>query len=312
MDQMRGYAIFGMILVNYLGNFHAMPEQFKHHSDSMSYADTIAPLFMFIVGMGFRLSFLRRAQALGLARARWEGFRRFFILTLVGIVFYGADYSGSWWDALVDIGLAGVLAVPFIDRGPAIRVGAACVYLAVFQYFFTRTGYGEWTMSHAPDGGPLGPLSWCFNFLLGTLAYDLLVTRHLGKIAFVSILWLVVLSAAGWALRAEWSGVKAFWPFSQRAMSSPYPLYSTGLCFLTFLFFYVFCDQLQFRFPFFTILGENALVIYMVQNVIIDSNFGYLTHESRPAFAVIGFFGIFFSCYAVARRLHNDGILIKI
>ena len=66
LDQYRGYAIFGMILVNYLGNFDAMPEQFRHHRDWFSYADTIAPIFMFVVGMGFRMSFGRRAAKIGL------------------------------------------------------------------------------------------------------------------------------------------------------------------------------------------------------------------------------------------------------
>ncbi|MDX9972781.1 MAG: heparan-alpha-glucosaminide N-acetyltransferase domain-containing protein, partial [FCB group bacterium] len=61
LDQLRGYAIVGMFLVNYLGNFHALPWIIEHQRNSFSYADTIAPLFLFVVGMGFRLSVKRRA-----------------------------------------------------------------------------------------------------------------------------------------------------------------------------------------------------------------------------------------------------------
>ncbi|MCX6913555.1 MAG: sulfatase-like hydrolase/transferase, partial [Verrucomicrobia bacterium] len=43
----------------------SMPEAFKHHHDYITYADTIAPLFMFVVGMGFRLSILRNVQSRG-------------------------------------------------------------------------------------------------------------------------------------------------------------------------------------------------------------------------------------------------------
>lgn len=50
LDQVRGYAIFGMILVNILGMFDVMPWILKHHHEGFSYADHIAPLFLFIVG----------------------------------------------------------------------------------------------------------------------------------------------------------------------------------------------------------------------------------------------------------------------
>lgn len=49
IDQYRGNAVFGMIFVNFLGQFDSMPSMLKHHHYGMSYADTIAPLFMFAV-----------------------------------------------------------------------------------------------------------------------------------------------------------------------------------------------------------------------------------------------------------------------
>ncbi|HQH69808.1 MAG TPA: heparan-alpha-glucosaminide N-acetyltransferase domain-containing protein [Candidatus Hydrogenedentes bacterium] len=77
LDQLRGYAIFGMILVNYLGHFDVMPWAFRHHKTGFSYADTIAPLFIFLVGMGFRMSFQRRAVEKGLCGARRDALRRY-------------------------------------------------------------------------------------------------------------------------------------------------------------------------------------------------------------------------------------------
>ena len=61
-----------MILVNYLGQFPSMPETFRHHDDYMSYADTIAPLFLFVAGVGFRLSYLRNRERLGLGGAHGD------------------------------------------------------------------------------------------------------------------------------------------------------------------------------------------------------------------------------------------------
>ena len=69
IDQLRGYAIFGMLLVNAKDLFFspvrpavrgtsiepfwdAVLHQLSHHREAFSYADTIAPLFVFVVGMG--------------------------------------------------------------------------------------------------------------------------------------------------------------------------------------------------------------------------------------------------------------------
>lgn len=43
LDQFRGYAIFGMIMVHYLGKSASSPDTLRHHKDGMSYALTIAP-----------------------------------------------------------------------------------------------------------------------------------------------------------------------------------------------------------------------------------------------------------------------------
>ena len=49
----------------------------------------------------------------------------------------------------------------------------------------TRTG-GRATRL---DGGPLGPLSWVFCLLLGTVAYDLIATRNTRKIIVGCLAW---------------------------------------------------------------------------------------------------------------------------
>src|SRR5690554_5893290 len=88
LDQFRGYAIFGMLLVNFFGHYDTewirelgdsglktalmfvFGQQLHHHSEFMTYADTIAPIFMFVVGIGLRLSWLRRVDKLTPGEAR--------------------------------------------------------------------------------------------------------------------------------------------------------------------------------------------------------------------------------------------------
>jgi predicted acyltransferase len=310
MDQLRGYTIFGMVLVNYLGQFEVMPWMLKHHREGMSYADTIAPLFIFIVGMGFRMSLVRRAEQVGVGRAMLAAARRYAVLVLIGIAVYGPNDPGSWYDALVDIGVGGLLSLPFLLAGTWVRVAVAFGYLALFQGLFSLSDYGPWLVGNSFNGGPLGVFSWASILLLGTVAQDI---ASRGNPARTLLGWGVGLCAAGWALRAAWPGLKAEWPFSQYWMTAPYVLYSTGLCFLTCLFFIWLCGRRGIELPHLTVLGRNPLVLYLVQYALINLSGTFIVgRDASVPMALLGFALFYMACYAVAWRLWKDGVVVKI
>jgi len=145
MDQFRGYAILAMIFVNFVGGFDITPWLLKHHRTGMSYNDTIAPIFVFVVGMGMRLSWLKRSARDGARLARHVAAKRYILLTIIGFVIY----AGYLWDALTDIGIAGLLSLPFIDRGPAARTATALIFLTLYQAIYSLTGYGDWVLEHS-------------------------------------------------------------------------------------------------------------------------------------------------------------------
>lgn len=312
VDQYRGYAIFGMIFVNFLGQFESISEWFKHHSDYMSYADTIAPIFVFVVGMGFRLSFSRNASAKGVWNARTTALRRYIILTIIGIIVYAPLDWTEWWDALVDIGLSGILALPFMHLSSSFLAFAAFGYLFVYQVLFSATSYGVWDMAQSFDGGPLGPLSWVFMLLMGAVAYDILDTRDARRIAISFIVWGLLLSALGWLARMEFLGVKSYWPFSQRAMTAPYALYSTGIAFLTYLPFYALGDVFGKRIPALTELGTNALVMYILQFAVFEIHGTIVSPDAGAVAAFATFCAVFTICYLIARYLYRNGYIVKV
>lgn len=333
MDQLRGYAIFGMLLVNASGFFHFKADQLSHHRDYFTYADTIAPLFVFVVGMGMRLSWLRRSEKLGPSETRWGMARRFTVLVLIAF----AIYAGWLWDALMDIGLAGLLALFLIDKGPGIRAAAAFVYLGIYHAFVHFTAYGPWIMRKVSDiggeetplwvklipqhgelfdvainGGPLGPLSWCMMLLFGSIAYDMLRAdddrKFLGGCAALG----VGLCALGYGLSMEWPGVKEAWPISAYYMTAPFPLWSTGLCFLTLFAFYVICDKIGFEIPTFTAVGMNPLFIYILHILLLDV-MGNFEPESMSIYTGMAGFAIFYGAFAaLAWGLQRKEIYIKI
>ncbi len=135
IDQLRGYAIFGMILVNAKGMFGVEVDQLSHHQDYFTYADTIVPLFMFVVGISMRLSWLRRTEVASISATRQAMTKRFFTLVLISFMIY----MGWLWDALMDIGLAGLLAIMFIDKSPKVRAAAACCMALLYQALVSFT-----------------------------------------------------------------------------------------------------------------------------------------------------------------------------
>ena len=198
LDIFRGFAIFGMILVNYLGHFDSMPDTFKHPRYGMTFANAVAPYFLFAVGMGLRMSLSRRIGKTGKKSAYFHAIKRYLILILIGMILYGAGIkSGEWgqlfrmdmWDALVDIGFAGLITLPFILTGKTTRIAIAFLLLVIYQLLFIFTGYGEWTMPNSIDGGPLGPISWASILVFGTIQMDYL--KECGASDFIKrSLWL--------------------------------------------------------------------------------------------------------------------------
>ncbi len=351
VDQLRGYAIFGMLLVNAKGLFfeplratlegssgyewfNAFLYQVSHHRTTFTYADTIAPLFVFVVGMGMRLSWLRRSQGVEPWQCRKHLIKRYSLLVLIAF----AIYAGWLWDALMDIGLAGLLAVGFIDRRPRTRILAAFGFVILYQCIHMFTSYGVWSVTgkfsvEDPDyvpllvrfvplndelfgtslnGGPLGPLSWVMMLLFGSVAYDVLAQRNEKRFVLACLGWGLGLCAAGYVLHMEWPGWKAEWPFSARYMTAPFPLWSTGLCFLQLLLFHLICDTLRARIPTLTSVGMNPLAIYIAQCLILDVAEDFAP-ETLPVWAGLCGFALFWAAFAgVAHYMRVKRIFIKL
>ncbi len=351
IDQLRGYAIFGMLLVNasgiffepieaslegssIQGFFEACLYQLSHHRTTFTYADTIAPLFVFVVGMGMRLSWLRRTESAGASEVRRSLAKRYSVLVLIAF----AVYAGWLWDALMDIGLAGLLALMLIDRKPRTRIIAAFAFVLAYQCIHMFTSYGTWSVhgtfsldnpdyvpflvrlvpledelfSTSLNGGPLGPMSWVMMLLFGTYAYDVLAERNLKKFVLSCLGWGVGLCALGWLFHMEWPGVKDGWPFSARYMTAPFPLWAAGLCFLQLLGFHILCDKLHLRVPTFSSVGRNPLVIYIAQSLLLDVAEDFAPEKLSLLAGLTGF-AVFWVIFAgVAYYMKRQKIYIKL
>src|SRR5262245_38706429 len=113
LDQFRGYTVFGMFFVNFLGSFASVPAIFKHHNTYCSYADTIMPHFFFAVGFAYRMTHLRRLTTEGAWHAYSKVVRRSLGLILIGAVIYHLDGSAKTWADLQSLGVWGFVKQSF-------------------------------------------------------------------------------------------------------------------------------------------------------------------------------------------------------
>lgn len=319
LDMFRGFAIFGMILVNYLGRFNVMPETFTHPRFGMTFANAVAPYFLFAVGMGLRMSLARRIEKTGKKEAYLHSIKRYLILIILGIILYAPGMkTGEWeqllrmdmWDALVDIGFAGLITLPFILTGKTTRMGLAIALLIVYQLLFVFSGYGEWTMPNSIDGGPLGPISWASILVFGTIQMDYLKECRPNVFIKKSLLLGVPLIIIGLGL--SYLQPKEIWEFSQRSMTIAYPIFASGLSILTFLAFYVAADVWKWKIPHMARLGINPLVIYILQGVLLNFFGGYYPRDAALWQALLGFVVIYGMCYLVARYLDRNKLIVKL
>ena len=310
LDMFRGFAIFGMILVNYLGHFDVIPETFKHPRYGMTFANAIAPFFVFAVGMGLRMSLSRRIENTGVRNAYGHAIKRYLILILIGIVIYGPDPVMDMWDALVDIGFAGLITLPFILKSQRTRILMAFVLLGVYQILFIYTGYGVWTMANSIDGGPLGIISWASILVFGTIQMDYLKeykSKEFIKKSMVLGIPLIILG-----LGLSFLKPIEIWEFSQRSMTVAYPIVVSGLSIVTFAAFYVVADIWKWKIPHLALLGMNPLAIYILQQVLIEFYGDALPTSAMLWQAILGFVVIYGICYLIARFLDRNKFIIKL
>src|SRR3954469_25756158 len=343
LDQFRGYTVAGMLLVNFLGGFRAVPSILKHHNTYCSYADTIMPQFLFAVGFAYRLTFLRRVATLGTRAASVAVFRRNLGLILLGFVLYHLDGRAKSWgeltamgaggfaatafqrslfQTLVHIALTSIWVLPVIAAGTLARVaflvGSAGLHLWLSQRF-----YFDWAWNRPViDGGPLGFLTWTIPLLVGSLAYDVVASGGPGVVRRL-LAGSVVLMGLGYRLSCL-AGAPASLPFvppegpispwsmSQRSGSGSYLTFSTGFSLAVFALFVVACDRGGLRVGAFRAFGRNALAAYILHSLVAGAVKPYVPVDAPGWYVAAGFLVYFGINELFVRSLEKNGVFLRL
>ena len=87
IDALRGFAILGMVLANYAAGIQWIPAGLKHAPDiGYTITDLVAPLFIFVIGLTYRLSAQKRLLVDGAWKMVLHFINRFFAILGIGAV----------------------------------------------------------------------------------------------------------------------------------------------------------------------------------------------------------------------------------
>lgn len=347
LDQFRGYTVVGMLAVNFLGSYAAVPAILKHHNTYCSYADTIMPQFFFAVGFAYRLTFLRRRQREGTRAAVGHAWWRILGLLLIGLIVHRLDGSVSSWSELRELGIVGFFTtafqrepfqalvhiavtslwiLPVIAAGPGVRIGYAMVS-ALAHLALSSAFYMQWAWERpAIDGGPLAFLAWTLPMIAGTLAYDLMATRDPRAARRPLLLGAIGLMLGAYALSCLSVGglveppfvpppegrAVDVWTMSQRTGSVTYLLFSAGFSLAVYALFVELTDIRAWKSTLFRIFGTNALIAYILHSMVSRFLKPYVPGDVPLAFVLAAWLLFMAINTVIVRHLERQGIFLKL
>lgn len=306
IDQLRGFAVVAMILVNYLAFYKHTPVLLKHAPGTgLTLADIVAPLFMFIIGLLYRKSLFRRISIQGKTGAWGHFLQRYFIIFLIGLLgsCIGKGSIAFHWGVFQTIGLSGLIILPFIGRKYYHRIAVAVLFLLFYQTFILPSY--KYDILNADHGGPLAVVSWSTILLLSSFCGDFLNEginlNSINKILVLGVTWL----ASGTALAI-------LIPVSKHEVNMAFILITTGISSLLFLLFLLVNDIFKINLPTLGILGRNAFLLYLLHYALVRFCHALIPEDTAAIYILSGAMGIYLIIYLTAMYLNKKMLFIKV
>lgn len=247
-----------MVVGDYLGGIHSVSSFLKHAPDvGFTIADTVAPAFVFIIGLNLGQSFERHLRIGRMAAYRHLLLRYLSLVGLGAIISAGSTVTGrpADWGVLQALGVAGLITLLVIELPTWARFLLGMLMLVGYQYLLdTSMLAGVLQSSH---GGPVGAVSWAALLVLSTAVADVWLR---GMRPYLICLTALV-AVAGVAI--------ALVPVSKSRVSLSYVLLTLAISALVFLLFQVVSRAIPRRAGIFCWWGQNALLLYLVHLVLL-------------------------------------------
>lgn len=250
LDHFRGLALFLMIVVNSLSPYN-VPKWLKHSPwNGYQFPDLVAPLFLFAMGLAYRISLNRRLSRFGIKKTLFHFIRRYVILFLFGLVGILLVKKSFDWGILQMLGAVGLFVLPIMFLPPLWSIIVSLILLVFYQISIDVFNLCKLVLKF-DMGGPFSTLSWAFIpvFAASFVGIEIFSQKEridLKKILLASITLTLIGLVESY-----------FVPLNKHLVSSSYILFSTGLAALLFLIFYIFTEVHKFYIDFLDTLGKS-------------------------------------------------------
>lgn len=103
-----------------------------------------------------------------------------------------------------------------------------------------------------------------------------------------------------------------YWMMSQRAGTLSYLVFSAGLSLFVYLLFHLACDRGNLQIPLFRTLGTNALVAYILHDLVGEAVKPFTTRDAAAWYAWGSFALFFWITWLIVRHLEKNKIHLRL
>ncbi|MES2170460.1 MAG: heparan-alpha-glucosaminide N-acetyltransferase domain-containing protein [Actinomycetota bacterium] len=306
IDRLRGLLVLMMVIGDYLGGVQFVPAILKHAPDiGFTIADTVAPCFIFVIGLNMGPAFVRRLRESPVS-AYGHALTRNLALIGIGAILTagGTELAGkpTTWGVLQAIGLAGLICLVFIRLPIVVRFVVGLLLLGAYQFALDNLTLS--VVLHSAQGGFVGGISWGALLILSTAVADIW-RKGLPSYAICC----AALGVVG-ALSA------LIVPVSKNRVSLSFVLLTLAISAIAFLFFELGARALPKRSGFFCWWGENALALYILQLLLLGfvtlPRVGWWYAGASPGLAALQLGVILVSMSVTAWLLHRHRVRVTL
>ncbi len=243
--------------------------------------------------------------------------------------FLAQAFRRDLFQTLVHIAITSVWVLPVIAAGAWARV-LCMVAAAALHLWLSSQFYLHWAWKvPVIDGGPLGFLSYTIPMLVGSLAYDAVVSAHDDASPIRKMTaWSVILMAAGYGLSCAGGRLAAppfvfvapppssdgitIWMMSQRTGSVSYLTFAAGFSLAVYVLFVVLSDRLGLELALFRIFGQNALAAYIIHPIVAGAIKPYVPRDAPGWYVTLAFVFFFAICCFFNRYLEKHQLYLRL
>lgn len=260
IDAFRGFAVFCMVIGNFMMNITWYPDWLKHAPDiGFRFVDLGAPAFVFVIGLNYLTSSRRRFERDGSWKAAQHFVIRYFAILGLGALFGAGQVLFQIggvtvnWGVLQAIGVAGLMTLFFIRMPAWARLVSGLSLLAFYQFMLDRFWVAEVLAS--PHGGLYGSIAWGGLLIIATVLAELYQDQKHGFVKLLSASTVSIIVALV---------LHTWFVISKNRVSAPYVLLALGLSGWFFCLFHILVQRLGWQMTFLQCWGRNPLLLYVL------------------------------------------------